>query len=379
MSRQSYSRVVELFLEFVQIDSPSREEALMAQEVARRLVDLGFEVTIDDTAGVTGSNTGNVIAHRAGTIEGKRVCFAAHLDQVSPCRGVKPQVGEDGIIRSDGTTTLGADDKSGIAAIFAGVEKALEDKIDLPDISLLFTVQEEVGLIGAKALDEKAAGFQEGDLMFVFDSDDHAGGICVGAPFQHSVVATFHGKAAHAGANPEDGRSAIRMAAQAISRMPHGRIDDKTTANAGLISGGTGGNVVPAECVIDCECRSLLKDRALEIREKISAECEQAAADHGGTVTMEWKDEYAGYLFDEDSEEVALIKRAAEHARLTPFCSVSGGGSDANVLSGKGFRAFVLGTGMSNFHTVDEYVSIEDLEGAAAWVRSLIEVVATEN
>lgn len=365
----SQARVVDTFLDLVRIDSPSKEEALMARELHARLTNLGFEVSIDNSQSQTGSNTGNVIATRPGDND-QHLVFSSHMDQVMPCLGVTPIIGDDGIIRSDGTTTLGADDKSGIAAILEGVQCALESGRPLPRITILLTVMEEVGLVGSRFVDMSL--FKGGELTLVLDGGAQAGSLCIGAPFAYDGRITFTGKAAHAGVEPEKGVNAIAAAARAIDRMTLGRLDAQTTANVGVISGGVAGNVVAPSCSFECECRSLNQKRADEVQAAMERAIAQAASEVGAEVDQQWTLEYAGYHLAEDHPVVLELMEAARSAGLEPFTEVSGGGSDANILAGKGLVPVILGTGMTNYHTVDECIRIQDLIDCARFVEAIL-------
>ncbi|MDO4289766.1 MAG: M20/M25/M40 family metallo-hydrolase, partial [Eggerthellaceae bacterium] len=290
------------------------------------------------------------------------------------------------VIRSAGDTILSADDKAGIAAIFEGVRATLEAASARPSITVVLTTCEEQSLLGASALDPAAfdpAMFNppttptaepapEAVPCFVLDADGRPGSIVVGAPFHYTMRATFAGRAAHAGVEPEAGASAVQMAAHAIGNMPLGRIDERTTANVGVIAGGAAVNVVPGECRIEGECRSLYEDRVNAQRDAMTAACEAAAARFSGTVDVAWTVDYPGILHEPDAPVVQRLARAAEAAGLASRLTVSGGGADANVLGTKGACAVTLGIGMTNFHSVDEYIAVRDLEGAARYVEAII-------
>ena len=352
------ARLLNSFLEMVQIDSPSRFEAKMAVHCEKRLEQLGFSVEYDDATNATGSDTGNLIAKLPGTAKGQ-VILSAHMDCVDPCRAVIPTV-EEGIIRSVGNTVLGSDDKAGIAAIFEAVTSVLEAQDLRPDITVLLTTCEELSLLGSGALSENL--FVDGAPCLVFDADGKPGTIIVGAPFHHTLKAEFSGKAAHAGVEPEKGHSAIQMAAAAISAMELGRIDECTTANIGVIEGGHEVNIVSETCVIRGECRSLHEDRANERKAQMTKACKQAAEQFDGHVQMQWTQDYPGILYDENDPLVQALVEAARAANLEPILATSGGGSDANIMRGKGAKAITLSTGMTNFHSSEEYILVKDLE-----------------
>jgi len=354
----SSERLLETFLELVRIDSPSGKEAEVAAYCAERLSRLGFDVRFDATQSVTGSNTGNLIASHSGTGRGSKLVLSAHMDCVQPCIGVEPVV-LDGIISSAGETILGGDDKAGIAVILEGLERLVESSETFGPIDVVFTVSEETGLTGAKAL---AVGDVEGDLCLVFDAAGEPGGIVVAAPTHYTFTARFLGQAAHAGVEPEQGSSAIVMASRAICVMPHGRLDEATTANIGTIEGGVATNVVAAEALLSGECRSLERSRVDQVRDGMDAVMHDAAREGGGSVEVAWTIEYEGFRFSEDDPILTLLEDAMLDIDLTPFRFETGGGSDGSILYAAGVPTLVLSSGLRNVHSTDESVSVEDLE-----------------
>lgn len=340
----------------------------MAARCADDLRDMGFHVRFDDSAAQTGSDTGNLIAHLPGTEPG-HIVLSAHLDTVEPCKDVEPVV-EDGIVRSAGDTILGADDKAGVAAILEGVRSVIEAGRPRPDITVLLTTCEELHLLGSSALGTDE--LPKGAPCYVLDADGAPGTIITGAPCHYALQATFQGRAAHAGVVPEAGISAICMAAAAIEAMPLGRLDQATTANIGIIQGGRETNVVPDTCMLTGECRSLYADRIEAQRDAMTAALEAAAARFGGTVEVTWEKSYDAVLYDEDDPLVQAIARAACAVGLEPQFHHSGGGADANVLAACGVRPLTLSIGMTNFHALDEYITLADLENSARLVEALI-------
>jgi tripeptide aminopeptidase len=353
------SRLLGTFCEAVRIDSPSGEEAAFARWCIDRLVALGCDVRVDGTAGATGSDTGNVIAEFAATAAGSVVVLSAHLDTVEPGRDIEPVV-EDGVVRSAGDTVLGSDDKAGVAAILETLAVLRESRRPHAKVRVLLTTSEEIGLKGARAID---AADCTGDLCLVLDAAGPVGGIVTGAPTHHTFSATFRGHAAHAGVHPEKGRSAVLMAARAVSAMPHGRLDDETTANVGQITGGGATNVVPAACSLRGECRSIDAGRAEETREAMDAAMRAAAREGGGSVEVEWFKEYDGYRFTDDDPALAIVIEGVIAAGFEPALFVTGGGSDANILSSKGLPAIALSCGMTDVHGTGETIAVADMEG----------------
>ena len=356
------------FFELVKIDSPSRAEAHVASFCESYLKALGFSVRFDDSHHTTQSNTGNLIASCEGTLPG-HIMLSAHMDCVEPCRGIVPLI-ENGRICSEGDTILGADDKAGVAAILEALRSIISAQLPHPKITVIFTTCEELSLLGASALSEDI--FADHAPCFVFDADGKPGTIIMGAPYHYSLEAKFCGKGAHAGVEPEQGISTIQMAAHAIEHMHLGRLDERTTANIGMIEGGREVNIVPDTCIVRGECRSLHKNRVEEVKEEITQACKNAAAHFGGEVSLEWHLDYPGVLYDEDDPLVQALVRAAHKVDLEPRFSISGGGADTNVMSAKGARAITLGIGMSAFHSFDEYIAVQDLEDITRFCEAII-------
>lgn len=380
-------RIIDSFVEMAGIYSPTYHEAPMARYLEDKLANLGFEVFVDDTASVTGSDTGNVIGHLAGTTSG-HVSFSAHMDTVEPCEGVECVIVErevEGevceVVASAGNTILSADDKAGLAAIIEGITRSIESGVPRPHITVVFTTGEEKGLLGASALSADAftwPGLEDGEgrrdplACFVLDAGGHPGTIVSASPAHYLMNATFKGRAAHAGAAPEEGISAIEMAASAIAAMPLGRIDERTTANIGTIEGGSAMNVVAARCTLVGECRSH-DDEALEAqRLAMDSACREAAKRFGGELDIEWKLEYPRTVLEQGGITECKLRRAIEAAGMDASLQVTGGGSDANVLGALGVDAVAIGIGMAEYHTCDEYIKVDDLEGSARLVEAII-------
>lgn len=355
------SRVLDTFLDLVRISSPTGREAGVAAYVAGALREAGCVVRIDDTQTSTGADTGNLIAELPGAVGGGVIALSAHMDCVQPCEDVEPVVA-DGVVRSAGDTVLGGDDKVGLAAIIEAVRVLAEQDGEHRPLKLLLTVSEEDGLLGAKAL---APADAAAALCLVLDADGPVGGIVVGAPSHHTFTATFTGRAAHAGVEPEKGVSAITMAADAVARMRLGRIDAHSTANIGTINGGSATNVVAPSCVLTGECRSLDTAYAEAIRVDMDAAMHDAANAAGGTVSVEWEHAYPGFTASTDSPEVRLVERACAAIGVASRTYTTGGGSDANVFAGYGVPTLVLGTGMTNVHSTDECLEVLQLERLA--------------
>jgi tripeptide aminopeptidase len=363
-------RIKNLLLELVQIDSVSREERDVAERIKQICEEMGAEVFIDDAGEKVGGNTGNVIARFPGTIEGaEAIMMSAHMDTVVPGRGVKPIV-EGDIIRTDGTTVLGGDDKSGVSVIIETIRCLQEQNIPHAPIDAVFSICEEVGLLGAKHLDLSKVRARYG---IVFDSDD-PGFLFTKGPSANHFEFKIHGLESHAGVAPEDGISAIRIAAEAISQMKLFRIDEETTANIGVIRGGEATNIITNLVTLKGEARSL-DDEKLEAQTAHIIKClEDAAAKYEVTVDgvttkarveSEVSREYHAMDVSDDSRVVKLVKEAASRMGLKVETMASGGGCDANIFNKRGIECANLGTGMRAIHTVKEWLDVKDMNASA--------------
>ena len=361
-------RLVDIFLELARVNTPPRSE-LAASSLARtRLEGLGFDCRYDEAGEKVGGDVGNLIAFKKGSIpEAPCIFFSAHFDTVEPTPGLEPIIDGD-IIKSDGNTIVGADDISGLAPILEAMYLLDENQIPHGDIQLLLTICEEIGLVGATAMDPKDIVAKFG---FVLDSGPPVGAYIYSAPTQDTFEVFIHGKAAHAGAQPEDGISAIRIASLAISRMKLGRIDPETTANVGIIRGGSATNIITPEVYLKCEARS----RKLEKLERQVAHMketfEAAAVELGGTCEIKIKRSYDGYELPMNSPVLKIAEKATEAIGLEFALRVSGGAADANVFNNAGIPSTVLGCGMQNIHRHDEFVRISDMVRSTELVISL--------
>ena len=361
-------RLKALFLELVRIDSLSRREGRIAERLRTELAALGAEVEVDDAGAAVGGETGNVIAHVPGTGPGEPLLLCAHMDTVEPGVGVKPVV-EGDVIRTDGTTVLGGDDKSGVAIVCECVRVCRELELPHPPLEVVFTICEEVGLQGAKHLDLGRVRARHG---LVFDSDA-VGFVFTRAPGSNGIEVVVRGRAAHAGMAPERGISAIQVAADAVAGMRLGRIDAETTANLGLLQGGRAVNIVPEEVRIRGEARS--HDAAkLDAQTAHMRECfERAAARHPGAVAdVKVHRQYEAMHVSDDSRVMRLVRAAAREVGRTIESAGMGGGCDANVLNRRGLEVVNLGTGMREIHTTSEWLKVSDMVAAAEVTLSVI-------
>jgi tripeptide aminopeptidase len=366
-------RLIEQFIEMVQIDSETGDERAICDYLKEKLSELGLDVIEDGSAAQTGHGAGNLVATLPATVSDAPVIyFTCHMDTVAPGKGIKPSL-QDGYIVSDGTTILGSDDKAGIAALLEGLRVILEQKMEHGTIQLILTVGEESGLVGARHLDRSLV---KADFGFALDSNGPVGEIITAAPSQVKILATIHGKAAHAGVNPEDGISAIQVASRAISRMPLGRIDEETTANIGKFQGGIASNIVPDRVEILAEARSRNEEKLNAQVEKMVRAFQEAAEEAGAKAEVETKVLYPAFRYTEADKVVQKAVAAVRKVGREPRIGASGGGSDANVIAGFGIPTVNLGIGYEEIHTTKERMPIAELIKAAELVVALVEECA---
>ncbi|GGN56692.1 MULTISPECIES: M20/M25/M40 family metallo-hydrolase [Oceanobacillus] len=352
------TRLVEEFLELVQVDSETKYEAEIAALLKKKFTELGVEVKEDNAKEKTGHGAGNLICTLKGTkSDGDTIYFTSHMDTVVPGKNIQPVI-EDGYIKSDGTTILGADDKAGLAAILEMIRLLKEENVEHGDIQFIITVGEESGLVGAKALD---ASLIHADYGYAIDSNGDVGDIIVAAPNQAKIFATVKGKTAHAGVEPEKGVSAITIAAKAVSKMPLGRIDEETTANIGRFEGGQQTNIVADHVDIIAEARSLDKKKLDKQTAAMKEAFEHAASELGGEAEVEIKLMYPGYKQESGDQVVEVARRAAKSIGRESKLLKSGGGSDANIIAGFGIPTVNLAVGYEEIHTTKERISIDNL------------------
>lgn len=362
-------RIIDRFLEYVKIDSPTLEEGDFKERLKKDLTELGLEVFEDKAGEKIGSNSGNLIAKLKGHSE-KTILFSSHMDTVSPGKGIKPII-KDGVIYSDGTTVLGGDDKAGITAIMEMLTVIKEENLKHHNIEVVFTIAEEGGLNGSKNMDYSLVS---ADYGIVLDSSSKPGVAMIQGPAQNKINVKFKGKTAHAGIAPETGVSAIQIASDAISNMNLLRIDEETTANIGSINGGGPTNIVTDEVEIKAEARSLDNKKLAEQTEHMVKCVRDAQAKYNIEAEIEVIEAYKAYKVDENSEPVQDFKKSCESLGIEFKTEKSGGGSDASHFNLNGIPSVVLGVGMSKVHTVNEFISIEDIKKSAEIIIEMVKI-----
>ncbi len=344
--------MLERFVRLCEIASPTGSERAVADDVLAELRGLGVEVAEDDAAGPARAGAGNLVARVPGEGDGW-VMFAAHLDTV-PHDGSVEVARADGVYRSAGETILGADNKAAVTVLAELAARAVSGSPPPLGLELVFTVAEEDGLRGAKELD---LGSLRSPFGYVLDHASPIGEVIVAAPTYNRIEAEFLGAEAHAGVRPEDGHSAIAAASAAIGAMELGRIDPETTANVGVIAGGTASNVVPGRCRVDAEARGLDETRAAAVTQSIVDACAWGAGEHGCDLEVDVREMFRGYRLRSSEPAVEIAGEALRRCGHEPRQTATGGGSDANAFCARGFDAVLLANGTEANHTPDESVA----------------------
>jgi tripeptide aminopeptidase len=374
-------RLKNLLIELIKIDSLSRKEYDVAMRLKSEMEALGATVSIDDAGEKVGGNVGNLIAHFSGNAQNAQaLLLSAHMDTVVPGEGIVPVLDGD-ILRTNGRTVLGGDDKSGVAIICEVMRVMQENRLPCSDIDVVFTICEEAGLIGAKCLD---VGRLRARTGLVLDSDS-VGFLFTKAPAANRMEFRVHGLEAHAGVCPEKGINAIKVAAEGIAQMRLGRIDDETTANIGVVEGGMAVNIVPNHVILRGEARSHSEEKLNRQTEHMKHCLEEAAARHvleldgkrhSAKVEAKIERDYDRMDVPESAPIVKLVHAAARSLKLEVKTLATGGGCDANVLNQKGLVVANLSTGMRDIHTVNEWLDLRDLNQSAQMVLEIVKLNA---
>lgn len=370
------NRMLNEFIELVSVPCPSKDEKAEAELIMRKLDELGIEYKMDNVNEKTGGNCGNIWAYIKGTVsDAPKLLFEAHMDSVAPTTGTKV-VRKDGVLYSDGTTTLGGDDKVGVAGMLEAVRALKEDNVAHGDVQLLFTVSEEIGCLGVVHLDKS---FIKADYGYCMDIGGAPGEITYAAPKLYDIYVTVKGKAAHAGIAPEEGVNAIMLAAKAMSKLPaYGRIDNETTFNIGMFNAGVGTNIVCPEAKFVIDMRSLNVAKLEELKDSTMKLIKETVEAGHGEVEFEVVEGCPAVELSQEHPCIQLAQKAAEKLGFPVEMKVTGGCSDGNYLCGYGLPCGLLATGMSNVHTTQEYLKEEDLYNTARWTYEIIKEAAAK-
>lgn len=365
------------FIQLCETDSPSRREANMAARLTDMLCSLGADPPFEDDSAVqTGSQCGNLFFRFSGTMDREPLFFNCHMDTVEPGTGVKVVRNND-IFTSLGNTVLGSDDKSGIAALIEALQVIREN--DLPHIPMeyIFTTCEEIGLLGAKALNPKHIRAKKG---YALDSSGF-GRVITGAPASNRLKITVKGIAAHAGLHPEWGINAITLAGKALSRAPFGRIDEESTVNFGTIQGGAASNIVPEQVTIEGEVRSHSTEKLKQLTRNVEKaflktirDWSDPSGEARGVPELDFRAELDFPLMElaMEDEVIQRVDTAARSIDMDLNYEVAGGGSDANIFNGYGLQTAIIATGMTHVHSTDEQVSLQDMVDLTRLILALI-------
>lgn len=367
-------RLVREFIELARIPSLSKKERAVAEVVADKLRALGLEPRFDSAGESIGGDVGNLRAHLPAT-DPNLPCllFNAHMDTVAPGEGIEPAVDGDRIF-SLSDTIVGADDKGGVVVILEALRHITALKLPHGGIDVVFTVAEEVGLLGAKHLDYSNV---QAAMGYVMDGGQEEGAITVAAPYANSIDFVVRGRAAHAGVCPEKGINAIQAASRGIAAMKLGRIDEETTANVGVITGGEASNIVPERCSVEGEARSHSESKLRAQTDHMVKSMKQAAEGMGAQVEIDVQRSYNGFRLTEKDPVVALAIKAARQMGVEPKLQVGGGGSDANIFNERGIPSVILATGHAEVHTTNEYAVIPAMVRAAEWLVAIVGALST--
>ncbi|MFA6706628.1 MAG: M20/M25/M40 family metallo-hydrolase [Sphaerochaetaceae bacterium] len=359
-------RALDIFIDLVKIDSPSGKEQVIAAYLGNLLTAIGCSVEFDEHGNLYGKMAATSAMNRE-----KPVLLNCHMDTVPIAVQVNPII-SGSIVKTDGTSALGADDKAAIAVTLATLEYLQNHAIEHPQISILFTVQEETGLTGAKLVDVSRLGII--GRGYTLDSSSPVGTVIDGASYKHAIDIEFIGKSAHAGLAPEQGVSAISIAAKAIEMMKLLRIDSETTANIGTIQGGSTTNVVCDRVSLRAEVRSLNQDKLQAQLLHMEACCKAAAEYYLGTYVFHSSQTYPGYRLSPEDPVIQSFRNSCERIGVPFTFAQSGGGSDANILRNKQVPLVVLGVGYKKAHSNQESIEIAAL---GTLTRLLIDVCST--
>ena len=375
------------FLTITEIPGGSGDEAAVANKIVELLTEAGLDssqIAFDDANARTriDGNCGNLIVSLPGNGKGTRTLLSAHMDTVPICIGCDPVVDGDEV-RSSKPTGLGADDRGGCGAILTAiVERLARGDENFPPAVITFLIQEEIGLEGAKNLEVDKVG--QVDRAFNFDGGT-VEKLTIGAIGGERMTITLKGIPAHAGVAPQEGASAIVMAARAIADLDSrgwlGKViqdGEEGSANVGVFNGGDATNVITPEVVMRAEARSHSSEFRTRIVSEIRSAFEKAAAEvkneagDCGSAEFDSNVDYESFRLEEDHPSIGAAMEAVKQVDREPFTEISNGGLDANWLFIHGIQAVTLGCGQRNIHTADERLVIADYLDACRIATHLI-------
>ena len=364
-------QLIQLFLELVEVDGISLQERLIADTIKKRLSHIGISFYEDDAANKINGNCGNLIIQNINdSAKDDSILLLAHLDTVQSTANLRAVV-ENGVIRSDGNTILGGDDRSGVAIILYVIEEIARKKLRHRNFEVIFSVAEELGMHGTLALDFSKLHSRSG---YIFDCSRESGCYVATTPTAIDFQIYFHGKAAHSGVAPEKGINALSTAVELTRKIPVGRVDEQTVANVGKITGGTAINVVPDHVMIAGEIRSFSRGKIDAICENIQQDAAAISKKYGGQIEVNFTTGFEGFHLDKSQPVVKELEENMSALGIHPDPLKYYGGSDANVLNANGISAVNIGVGVNNPHSHNEFVVINDFVNTANLLMRLLVV-----
>ena len=364
-------RMYNEFVELVTTDAISGQESAVADKLAEKLEKIGFTVIRDNAGENYGGDCGNVIGIREGELDGA-LFFSSHMDRVPNGFGIKP-VETDGVLRSDGTTILAADDISGVCAILEGLRQAVDSGKPLPRLEVVFTTAEET-VFGSKFLDMSLI---QSKLGYAFDSPGPTGRMNNGAPGLYDITVEIKGRPAHAGNEPEKGIDAAKIMCDMLSGLKQGRIDFESTANFPILkTGSTARNVVCDYACFQGETRSRDRQKLLDYVAYFEEHCTKVAKEAGAEIKITKYEGFLPFYIAEDDEVMQVVKQACEAVGVECKVEVGGGGMDANIYNAQGMFTVGVATGYSKNHTLNEQLILEDFYKSGDLAQKIIETYA---
>ncbi|MEL4026936.1 M20/M25/M40 family metallo-hydrolase [Lysinibacillus endophyticus] len=361
--------VVRSFLEWAKIDAPSSKEGNIAKVIEQKLLNMGFTVQFDSAHEEFDGQVGNLIAHWPGTDPSIPPLFlSTHMDTVLPTANLVPVI-RDGVIYSDGTTILGADDRAALTAYLQGIEYIQKHNIPCGPIELILTVCEQQGLKGARYLDYSKVQSQFG---YIFDSDGDVGQIITRGPFSSKFHIEILGKASHIGLNPEDGVSAFLVGADVLKAIPQGKLEGNVLANVGIIEGGDLSSIIPGYLKMTGEVRAFTQENLDNTLDDIYLKASQAIQPHGAKLNYSIEKKYVGFNIDRNHLLVENAIQSFVDEEIPYYFTETLGGADTNTLNENGLTCITLGNGFKNLHTFQEHISIDNLVNAVKTTVQLI-------
>ena len=375
----SDAEALRLVMEMMAIPGRSGEEVAVADFIRAHLAEAGLSPTAMRTDNANrrtpiGGQIGNLMLKLPGTTRGPRRMLSAHIDTVPVCLGSRPVRKGGRIVSADKATGLGADDRAGAAVLLAAVLAIQRGNLPHPPLTILWAVQEEVGLFGARHVKKAMLGGPK--LAFNFDGGS-AAKVTLGATGGYRMTIDVYGLASHAGGAPAEGVSAIAIASLAIAELVkngwHGQITKGRhagTSNVGVIQGGDATNVVTDHVTLRAEARSHdPKFRARIVKEietafRRASKSVRNAAGKSGRVKFEGRLDYEAFRLCRDEPSVVAAMAAVESEGCEPELAISNGGLDANWLTAHGIPTVTLGCGQRNIHSIHEELDIAEFHTA---------------